>query len=109
MTARLALVLLWLLCLLAAIVGLVWMAVAMIPGSQRAWAIAIGFDQMANATAGGDPDETISARCWRYRAEMPYRTLRRVIDAAFAVGGDREHCERTYLEELINAQRRVQR
>lgn len=36
-------------------------------------------------------------------------SLRRVIDAAFAINGDREYCERTYLEELINAQRRVQR
>lgn len=106
---RFALVAIWLLCLLAAIVGLAWMACAIVSGSARARRIAVGFDIVGNVTAGGDQNETISARCWRYRNEMPYRTLRRIIDAAFALNGDREHCERTYLEELINAQRRVQR
>ena len=107
--SRPAMILVWLLCVFAAVVGLIWMACAIVVGSHRARRIAVGFDIVGNVTAGGDQTETISARCWRYRAEMPYRTLRRVIDAAFAVGGDREHCERTYLEELINAQRRVQR
>ena len=101
MKARLALIVLWLLCLLAAVVGLVWMAIAILPGSPRAWNIAIGFDQTANATAGGDPDETISARCWRYRTEQPYRTLRLLIDAAFGLIGDREHCMRSYLMERV--------
>lgn len=35
--------------------------------SPRAWKIAIGYDQLANATFGGNPDETISSRAGRAR------------------------------------------
>lgn len=103
MTARLALVLLWLLCLLAAIVGLVWMAVAIIPGSQRAWAIAKGFDRLGAAFSRGDDGEYISSTCWRYRAEQPYRVLRVLIDAAFGLIGHRDHCMRSYIFERMRA------
>lgn len=101
MKTRLAMVLIWVLCALAAAVGLVWMALAILTGSPRALDIAVGFDQMANATFGGDEDETISSRCWRYREEQPYRTLRRLIDAAFGLAGEKNHCLSAYLAERV--------
>lgn len=95
MKTRLALIVLWLLCLLAAVVGLAWMAIAIIPGSPRALAIAKGFDRLAAAFSRGDDGEYISSTCWRYRNEQPYRTLGGLIDAAFGVG----HCLASYLWE----------
>ncbi len=109
MKPRLALVILWLLCALAAIVGLVWMALAIIPGSQRAWVIAKGFDRLGNAIARGDDSEYISSTCWRYRDEQPYRTLLVLIDAAFGLLGNDRHCERSYDDELANRAQRVAR
>ena len=100
MKARLALTLIWLLCLLAAAVGLIWLAMAALVASPRAWRIAIGFDQLANATFGGDEDETISSRCWRYREEQPYRALRKLVDTAFALAGESDHCENAFRSEL---------
>lgn len=97
--ARLAFVLIWLLCAVAAVVGLTWLAFAVLRPSRRAWQIAIGFDQTANATFGGDPDWTISARSWSNRQRQPYKALRRCIDWAAAAMGDHDHCERAYLEE----------
>lgn len=90
---------LWLLCLLAAVVSLAWQFVAIF-GSPRALDIAVGFDQMANATFGGDEDETISSRCWRYRDEQPYRALRKLVDTAFALAGESDHCENAFRSEL---------
>ncbi|MBP9798795.1 MAG: hypothetical protein KBD39_01570 [Sterolibacterium sp.] len=58
---------LWLLCLAAAIVSLVWQLVAIVGSPRRAMRIAVGFDQTANAAFGGDEDETISSRAWRLR------------------------------------------
>jgi hypothetical protein len=91
----------WLLCLLAASVSLIWLAAGILkPTSRRAWRIAIGFDQLANATFGGDEDETISSRCWRYREEQPYRALRKLVDTAFALAGESDHCENAFRSEL---------
>ena len=89
-------VILWLLCLLAAVVSLAWQFVAIFGSPRRALRIAIGFDQTANAAFGGDEDETISSRCWRYRDEMPYRALTPVIDWLF---GDKNHCADAYESE----------
>lgn len=100
MKTRLAMVLIWVLCALAAAVGLVWMALAILTGSPRALDIAVGFDQMANATFGGDEDLTISARCWAERERQPYKWLRLVIDGAAAAAGDKNHCENAYLQEM---------
>ncbi len=91
---------LWLLCLLAAVVSLAWQFVAIFGSPRRALRIAIGFDQMANATFGGDEDETISSRCWRYRDEQPYRALRKLVDTAFALAGESDHCENAFRSEL---------
>lgn len=59
---RLGLVALWLLCLLASVVASVWMLLAALAGSSRAWSLAIAHDQLANTAFGGDEDETISSR-----------------------------------------------
>lgn len=91
---------LWLLCLLAAIVSLAWQLVAIFGSPRRALRIAVGFDQTANAAFGGDEDETISSRCWRYRDEQPYRALRKLVDTAFALAGDSDHCENAFRSEL---------
>lgn len=105
MAYRLGLLLAWLLCLAAALVSLGWMLLAIIPGGPRAWRIAIAFDQLANATTGGDEDWTISARCWRYREEQPYQALRWMIDAAFALMGQQGHCQAAYGTERVKAGR----
>lgn len=96
MTNIFKLILLWHVCVIVAGITLAWMFCASIVGSARAWRIAVGFDQLANATFGGDEDETISSRCWRYREEHPYKTLQRVIDWLF---GDPEHCRKAYEDE----------
>ncbi len=87
---------LWLLCLLAAVVSLAWQFVAIFGSPRRALRIAIGFDQTANAAFGGDEDETISARCWRYRDEQPYRSLMPLINFLF---NDENHCVRAHEAE----------
>lgn len=91
---------LWLLCLLAAIVSLAWQLVAIFGSPRRALRIAVGFDQTANAAFGGDEDETISARCWRYRDEQPYRVLMPLINFLF---NDENHCARAH--EMERAKR----
>ena len=91
---------LWLLCLLAAVVSLAWQFVAIFGSPRRALRIAIGFDQTANAAFGGDEDETISSRCWRYRDEHPYMALRKLVDTAFALAGESDHCENAFRSEL---------
>lgn len=87
------------LCLAASIVSIIWLLVAAVAGSHRAWRIAIGFDQLANVTLGGSEDCTISSRCWMFRAEQPYMILRLLIDKAFAVAGFSDHCETAYQVE----------
>lgn len=52
----------WILCQVAALVSSVWMLLAALAGSDRAWRLAIGYDQLANAAFGGSEDETISSR-----------------------------------------------
>jgi len=52
----------WLLCQVTNLVAAVWMLLAIISGSNRAWLIAKSFDQLGNATTGGSEDELISSR-----------------------------------------------
>lgn len=105
---RAGLVLLWMLCAACSVVALAWMALAVIVGSGRAWRIALGFDRLGNAMAGGDDGEYISSRCWRYRTEQPYRALRWVIDAAAVlVVGQAGHCEDSYRGEIERARQRL--
>jgi len=58
---------LWLLCALAAVVGLGWMFFSVLGDSLRAWRLAVSFDQLANTAFGGNEDETISSRAGKAR------------------------------------------
>lgn len=62
---RLGLLGIWLLCQLAHAVASIWMLVAIIIGSPRAWRIAIAYDRLGNAVTGGLDTETISSRANR--------------------------------------------
>lgn len=53
--------LLWPLCQLASLIAAFWMLAAIVLGSSRAWTLAVGYDQLANAAFGGNEDETISS------------------------------------------------
>lgn len=97
MKTILTLIVLWHVCGFVAVVALLWMFLSIIGGSARAWKIAIAFDQLANATFGGDEDETISARCWRLRERPIYSALVQVINL---LANDKKHCEDSYLDEV---------
>lgn len=86
-------------CALVALAALAWMAVAFLAGSPRGWTLAKAFDQLGNAMAGGDEDEYFSSRCWRCRADYPYRLLRPAIDYVAARFGDTDHCRTSYEAE----------
>jgi len=66
---RLWLLAIWALCLSAAGIASVWMLLAAITGSRRAWAIAVAHDQLANAAFGGHEDETLSSRAGKAARE----------------------------------------
>jgi hypothetical protein len=66
---RAALLLIWLLCLLASLISAVWMFVAILRGSPRAWRLALAYDRLGNASSGGSDRETISSRADRARSE----------------------------------------
>jgi hypothetical protein len=102
-TRRLGLLLIWLLCLLAAMIGLAWMVGAILAGSSRAWTLAVSFDQVGNAASGGDEDETISSRAWRNRTDPRWRHIRALVDWAAAQAGDRDHCRQSWQAEQRNA------
>lgn len=103
----------WLLCLVAAIVGLVWLAASIVKEvatgaeGRRAWRLSIAFDQLANTAAGGDEDETISARSYRYRKDPPYRWLLPLIDRVASLCGEPDHCHGAYVAEILKAQARL--
>jgi hypothetical protein len=86
---RVCLLVLLLVCQLAHLLASGWMLLAVLGGSQRAWTIAIGYDQLANAATGGNVDETISSRASRARKEKRAWgcILCRVLDWI-----DKDHC-----------------
>lgn len=55
----------WLLCQFANLIAALWMLAAIATGSQRAWTLAVSYDQLGNAVTGGDPDETISSAAYK--------------------------------------------
>jgi hypothetical protein len=59
--------------------------------------------QTANVIAGGDPDEMLSARCWRQRHQAGWRELCWLLDNCSPLMGWRgsyaTHCEACYWEE----------
>ena len=72
MTDRLAFLMIWIGCLLAGLIAIVWLLLAGLvnPHSQQTRKLAISFDQTANAAFGGSEDETISSRANRERAKV---------------------------------------
>jgi len=62
MQSRLLMIGIFLLCQVTHLVASIWMLLAIISGSSRAWIIAKSYDQVGNATTGGSEDELISSR-----------------------------------------------
>jgi len=69
MRRRLTLAAIFVVCQLAAAIASLWMFAAIAVQSDRAWRLAIAYDQLANAALGGSEDETISSRAHRARQE----------------------------------------
>ncbi|MYM32275.1 hypothetical protein GTP58_28485 [Duganella sp. CY15W] len=84
--------LIWLVCIIASCVSALWMLVAILGGSKRAWRIAIAFDQLANAATGGSEDETISSRAYRGSVEKRrvWCVLCRLLDLI-----EKDHCKKS--------------
>lgn len=98
----------WWLCAITGLVALVWMSIAgMFHSRERALQIAIGFDQLGNATGAGDEDETFSARCWRlHKVSARYAKMQRAIDKVFLIlDGEEGHCEAAFNAELARRNR----
>lgn len=71
---------------------------------MRLLQIAIAVDQLGNALIGGWADETISARAWRQQHKRHWRFAMRLIDAAFSLVGQQEHCRLAYEAEIWRRQ-----
>lgn len=67
---------------------------------MRMLQVLIAIDQLGNALLGGWADETLSARAWRLRHDLPW--LWRLIDALFF--WDAEHCRMSYESERLRTQ-----
>lgn len=80
----------WLLCVLAAVVSLVWMLCSLVLNGKRFMRIAVGFDCTSSADFGGDGYTTISKRA--YQAALKKRrwgcVLCKMLDYI-----DPNHCE----------------
>jgi hypothetical protein len=59
--------------------------------------------QTVNVLFGGDPDEMLSARCWRLRCQAGWKEMCWVLDNASPLmwwkGSYATHCEACYWEE----------
>lgn len=88
---RLALLLIFMLCLLAACYAALRMAWAIVVNPPRAWLMSIAYDQLGNTAANGDPDETISSRAAKARLQGRRWgcVLCKLLDAL-----DKDHCNR---------------
>jgi hypothetical protein len=62
----------------------------------------IAFDQQVNTLLAGDPDETISARCYRNREKPGWRQVRLFVDTLFF--WQRNHCQKSYIAEVKRKQ-----
>lgn len=67
--------------------------------------ILIGADQLVNCVLWGMPDETLSARSWRFKLEHKIlgAALVCAIDALFfslTFGAEKGHCKASYESEL---------
>jgi hypothetical protein len=54
------------------------------------WNILISVDQLINTLLGGDPDETISSRCGKYRHRKICRFICQILDKI-----EYRHCEKS--------------
>ena len=67
--------------------------------------------QTFNVLMGGDPDEMLSARCWRLRKQPGWRELCLYLDNASPLmwwrGSYATHCEACYWEEKLRLQKRL--
>ena len=88
---RLSMLAIWTLCQIAAGIASLWMLMAIITGSRRAWTLAVSYDQLANAAFGGHEDETISSRAGKAarRGKRWACVLCRLLDRL-----DPGHCEK---------------
>lgn len=101
---RLKMVGIWLLCLVAAALSLIWMAGCVVAGGQgarRFMSIAVALDQSANAMLGGSPDETISSRSGR---RWPH--VARFVNWLF---GDPNHCTEAIESDRASAREILER
>lgn len=92
MKSRLLMIGIFLLCQLASLVAAVWMLLAIISGSTRAWTLAKSYDQLANAAFGGHEDELISSRAAKAskRGERWACVLCKLLHLL-----DKNHCEKS--------------
>lgn len=106
--ALLQLLTLWLICVLASLVILLWMLILAIGQRvNRCWNVSIAIDQAGGCCLpGGYPDETISARLWRegeMNGKHTWHWARIIVDAGAWLLGDSNHCQRSYQQELTGA------
>lgn len=91
---------LWLLCMLASVVGGLWMLFAVLGNSRRAWRLAVSYDQLANTAFGGNEDETISSRAGKEarKGKQWACVLCRLLDRF-----DPNHCEKNIEPDTTTA------
>lgn len=104
---RLGMAILWLICVVAALLSLVWMFLGILFKAPRVWSILLAYDQLGNALTGGDEDDVISARCWAQRTRQPYKLLRAAIDWVASQLGEPDHCHAAWETEQAKLRRRL--
>jgi len=94
---RIILIGILILCQIAHIIASIWMLCAIIVGSDRAWKLAVSYDQLFNATTGGSEDETVSSRAGKLVKEKKWAcVLCKLLDKL-----DKNHCKK-YIEHSTN-------
>ena len=79
--------------ILSGLVAAAWLLVCVVfsPNGTRPMHIVIAFDQLANATTGGDADETISNRAGRLKKDTRWACiLCKILEQL-----DKEHCNKS--------------
>lgn len=103
MVKALALVVVFLLCLLTAALGLLAMPVYAWRDPAQAMRVAVAFDQVANTILRGQPDEMLSAKAYRMRHRRSWPM--QLIDWLFLhATGQHAHCKDAYDKERARAQ-----
>ena len=68
--------------------------------TKRRLQIAIAASQGLNAILGGWADESLSSRAWRCRDRRRWACMAWLIDAAFRLFGEQDHCRAAYDSEV---------